>query len=551
MATSSSDSSSGSSSSDEESQILGKMVWQLFIDDLLAGEQPEEAREEVEYAEEFFFGGRQKFPGGKGTLRPGRKKPRLYNPQGANPKERRYRDTTKSVWWQRYFSAPMIEGTLAWEGFRDKFRTPWPMFNWLLDEARRSDLFPDEANPKPGNPPMPLGLKVASCLRYLALGCPVEANEEAASLSRSTMQIFHCRFMEWAVGKWEEEWIRGPQTPEEVAKEEKKFRLCGLPGCIASMDGVHCPWDRSPSQEKYVYVGKEGYPTVAWNVCASHSKVVMHVNDAFGGNKNDKTMVQTDWFVEQMLENPLYKEMEFELLVDTEGNTKRVKGAWILCDGGYHRWIRTMAGWKQDEAPSLMLARCGKRMESIRKDSECTYGIIKKRHRILKVPSLLHRSQDIDNVFRMCCILHNWIMTFDGLDDIGKYEDDYILITDAEMCSFEHNTATHAHLPGDEDLLNDILTNDRRVNWSEAEQATLSRGRLRPVMPHTDMMLIGTGYSREEVATEVEADYMRRREDLALHMHCAFERGELRWLKPACECRPDRSEHGVRGPWCT
>eukprot|EP00873_Tetraselmis_striata_P012541 jgi/Tetstr1/432805/TSEL_022157.t1 len=48
-----------------------------------------------------------------------------------------------------------LEGSLAWDEFRFKFRVPWPMFNWLLQRTRASKHFPDETLKKDGNPPAP------------------------------------------------------------------------------------------------------------------------------------------------------------------------------------------------------------------------------------------------------------------------------------------------------------------------------------------------------------------------------------------------------------
>jgi hypothetical protein len=53
----------------------------------------------------------------------------------------------------------------------------------------------------------------------------------------------------------------------------------------------------------------------------------------------------------------------------------------------------------------------------VRKDVECTFGILKGRFRILKNGILLQTQQQIDNVFHTCCMLHNILLTVDGLDD--------------------------------------------------------------------------------------------------------------------------------------
>ena len=56
-------------------------------------------------------------------------------------------------------------------------------------------------------------------------------------------------------------------------------------------------------------------------------------------------------------------------------------------------------------------------MESERKHVECAFGILKSRFRILKLPIQIHDFDLINDVFHVCCILHNMCLEFDGLDD--------------------------------------------------------------------------------------------------------------------------------------
>jgi hypothetical protein len=56
----------------------------------------------------------------------------------------------------------------------------------------------------------------------------------------------------------------------EVQAIEIIFNRCGFPGCVASKDGVHVELGSTSARDKHLYVGKEGYPTVAFNVCVGH-----------------------------------------------------------------------------------------------------------------------------------------------------------------------------------------------------------------------------------------------------------------------------------------
>lgn len=55
-------------------------------------------------------------------------------------------------------------------------------------------------------------------------------------------------------------------------------------------------------------------------------------------------------------------------------------------------------------------------IESVRKDVECTFGILKGRFRCLKLPIFYQSKEVIDNMFFTCCILHNILLNVDGYD---------------------------------------------------------------------------------------------------------------------------------------
>ena len=48
--------------------------------------------------------------------------------------------------------------------------------------------------------------------------------------------------------------------------------------------------------------------------------------------------------------------------------------------------------------------------------SECTFGILKGRWRILKTGVRTHAIKSVDNIWLTCCALHNWLLEIDGLD---------------------------------------------------------------------------------------------------------------------------------------
>ena len=55
--------------------------------------------------------------------------------------------------------------------------------------------------------------------------------------------------------------------------------------------------------------------------------------------------------------------------------------------------------------------------ESIRKDVECSFGILKKRFQLLKIGINWHKKTDIDNAVFSCVTLHNMLHEFDGYEE--------------------------------------------------------------------------------------------------------------------------------------
>lgn len=200
------------------------------------------------------------------------------------------------------------------------------------------------------------------------------------------------------------------------------FKVLGLPGCVSSMDGVHLAWDNCPARYTFLYKGKEGYPTVAFNVHCDHIGRVLAVNGPHPGGRNDKTMARLDEMLVAVRTDAAYTDMEYDMY-DADGALKRHKGAWVLCDGGYHRWRTTICGYKHSVLPHVY--HWSKRCESVRKNVEDLFGIMKKRHRILRLPFLLTTEKGITDTFKTCCVLHNMLLAHTGQLDVGLQATDW------------------------------------------------------------------------------------------------------------------------------
>ena len=269
----------------------------------------------------FEFGGPGRNQGGLGVPRVSSLlgKRRKYAPRAETRLLRVCRDWKSCHSWNRWIGNPPRDGEMAWDEFRFKFRTPWPVFTYILSETRRSGYFPDETVPSVGRRPHPLGLKVSAALRYCTLGVPLEALESDSGCSRQALHLFifgtppamigkrkerpieDAGWLNWFVFRFFREWIHPPTTTDELKMHQRIFATSGFPGAIASMDAVHCgPWDNCPSQDQHTYKGKEGFPTLVWNYCVSNTKWIFSMHGPFAGTKNDKQIVRSDPFIREV-----------------------------------------------------------------------------------------------------------------------------------------------------------------------------------------------------------------------------------------------------------
>ena len=56
-------------------------------------------------------------------------------------------------------------------------------------------------------------------------------------------------------------------------------------------------------------------------------------------------------------------------------------------------------------------------LESVRKDVECTFGVLKQRFRFLRNACRYHLADTIENAMKTACMLHNLLLQHDGYTD--------------------------------------------------------------------------------------------------------------------------------------
>lgn len=100
-------------------------------------------------------------------------------------------------------------------------------------------------------------------------------------------------------------------------------------------------------------------------------------------------------------------------LYDHDGNEKTLSGAYLLSDNGYLKW--RVLQCPVTHPLNMEEHRFSKWLESMRKDVECFFGILKGRWRILKHAILVQDATRVDNIVYTCVALHNQLLHIDGL----------------------------------------------------------------------------------------------------------------------------------------
>jgi hypothetical protein len=274
----------------------------------------------------------------------------------------------------------------------------------------------------------PLLIKVLAALRHLAKGTDAEELEDAARIGETTLKVFFREFVEWMAKEMYPKYVKLPDAPKLKASLAVYAKL-GFPGAYCETDGVHLEWDACPAAWRARCVGKEKYPTIAFNVSILHSREIIHVPRWCAGGTNDLTQAQHDELFGKLHTTSqgdlgvTDDELRF-LLLDTNGEEKEWKGLYAIVDGGYHGWRCLQCPLKHAAGDDA--ARWSERLESIRKSVECTFGIMRKRFRILNIPLLNKDPDRIDSLFRTCCVLHNMLLKHDNMDTMGAESSDWV-----------------------------------------------------------------------------------------------------------------------------
>ena len=246
---------------------------------------------------------------------------------------------------------------------------------------------------------------------------------------------------------------------------------------------------------------------MAFSCTVDHHRRILGSTSSFYGARNDKTIVRHDTYITDVRNKKVHEEVEYDMFIN--GVLKRVKGVYYLCDGGYHRWSCMINPIKHTISRGDRL--WSEWVESAKKDVECTFGILKSRWRFLRNGIVLQNQSSIDFAFFTCCILHNLILEFDGLDNRWEENVDWDQINPQP-----DNSDEGFDLEGDVPSIQERRVLNRVDQWTSAveisDEANQALG--------------------NEIEVEIDFDFETKRRSLIDHFSHAYDAGLVHW--PRC-----------------
>ena len=371
---------------------------------------------------------------------------------------------TDTLWYLLYVKNSPQDDRLK-KIFRSRFRIPHFYFEELANDIFNHDIFSRWKNTDAvGSQPSNIKLLLLGSLRYLGRSWTFDDINEANGISREVNRNFFLCFIEYGSISMYKRYVIDIANSIDISNHEKLFAQAGMNGCIGSGDGTHIMMLNCPSWAANSHKGfKLNLPARTYNLTVSHTKLILCSTTGHPSTWNDKTLVLYDELLSGVHDGTKYNDHVFKLL-ERKSNGEIIEveyqGVWFMVDNGYLDWSCTVPPVK--DATTYQTLRFSEWLESMRKDVECTFGILKQRFSVLRNGIRLGSIKNVDQVWLTCCAIHNKLILLDGMNEnwgIGE--------SDVNV-SNQNNTTNQNHQPFSVTRLN------RNLNaYSSDESSTI------------------------------------------------------------------------------
>mmetsp|Transcript_9996 Transcript_9996/g.20675 ORF Transcript_9996/g.20675 Transcript_9996/m.20675 type:complete len:554 (-) Transcript_9996:27-1688(-) len=422
--------------------------------------------------------------------------------------------------------------------FRRRFRLPYDAYEILIEEAKESVLFSRWSNRKDacGVPGSPIELMLLGSLRYIGRGWTFDDIEEATAIHEETHRQFFHVFIAWGSTSLFNRFVSPPLTREDALNNMAEFSSAGFHGCVGSSDATHIAMEKCSSWLSQLHKGpKLAMPSRSYNITVNHRRRILSTTCGHPSRWNDKTLQMYDRFMRGIYDGEILNSEDDVFKLYEPGpngapSTATYKGVWLIVDNGYIHWPTCIPPFKQWE--TIKQRRFSEWLESMRKDVECTFGIMKGRFRLLKAGIRLHGVEACDKIWLTCCAFHNFLLDYDGLEEewgslsvsdqspylgaLGQHE-----IADFASTSFAVQRLLNAsEFPSFDPTGMGVGTDAADDDGESSEDITVSQhvGRTFPI-------------GSNEIRPVRECDFEWFRERIVDHFDWLFKNGQVSWPK--------------------
>jgi hypothetical protein len=195
---------------------------------------------------------------------------------------------------------------------------------------------------------IPIEIKLMIGLRTLGRRAVMNDMSEMSGVGQSTCnRIFH-DFVYGMAAKMFKNYVHPPEG-DKLKEVMDQYARLGFAGAVGSIDCTHIPWGKCPVELFHQCKGKEGYPSLAFEMVVDHKRRFHSCTEAYHGAVPDATIVCDDEYVSSIL-GGYYKDVAYSLY-DSDGQFTTFKGGYLISDGGYaNSWI-FMKPLKRDWSP--------------------------------------------------------------------------------------------------------------------------------------------------------------------------------------------------------
>ena len=237
-------------------------------------------------------------------------------------------------------------------------------------------------------------VQVACAIRQLALGEAPKNLVDVYGMGATTIRKCLEKFCTEFVDLYEDKYLNF--NLEEVVRLNETVH--GIPGLMGSLDCTHVQWDQCPKGFAASFRGRSGHPSLILEAVADAERRFVHFYWGTPGAQNDINVLRASTLLDKLCDGS-YPSTHFCL------GEESFELPYLFVDGIYPSWS-CFAG-TQTVANDPAWEKFKTIQESVRKDVECAFGLLKKMWKIVQRPLLKRRTLFMEKIVKTVLILHN------------------------------------------------------------------------------------------------------------------------------------------------